>query len=139
MASTERIWNETILKITDKLMAGVTSLDYQEAVDMIETTNIQTANRDTTFRSGRIKRTISIEGIHHPDQAPTMTDFWALDALVTSGAETAIYFGDTASPGSYIELNGLINNLGYKAQDNGTVNITASFQITGAKTVTELT
>ena len=136
----ERIYSDVVIKLEDKLFAGITSFDFQASVNMIATTNMNTANRATTNKAGRISRTVQIEGIHNPESSnPTMQDYWALEALVQSGAEATILVGDVTTPGSYLTFEGLINSLGFKTQDDGVVNISASFTGTGVRTLVALT
>lgn len=136
----ERIYSDVIVKLEDKVFAGITSFDFQAQVNMIATTNINTANRATTFKAGRITRTFSIEGIHDPEAgSPTQQDFWALEALVQSGAAGTVMVGDVTTPGKYMTFEGLLNNLSFKTQDDGVVNISASFNGTGERTLVALT
>lgn len=136
----ERIYTDVVLKLDSKVFAGITSFDFQSQVNMIATTNMNTADRATTFKAGRITRTIQIEGIHDPETAtPTTQDYWALEALVQSGASATLYVGDVTAPGSYLTFSGLISNLSFKAQDDGAVNISASFNGTGVRTLTAFT
>jgi hypothetical protein len=136
----ERIYSDVVIKLEDKLFAGITSFDFQTQVNMIATTNMNTANRATTNKAGRISRTVQIEGIHAPESgSPTMNDFWALEALVQSGADATIMVGDVTAPGNYLTLEGLINSLGFKTQDDGVVNISASFTGTGGRSLVAVT
>lgn len=136
----ERIYSEVILKIGDKQFAAISSFDHTAAVNLIKTTNMLTPSRANTYRAGRKDEDISLEAIHNPQSGtPTLKDYWAMRALIDSGAEVALYWGDTVLPGSFCVANGLINNLTYKAADDATVNISAAFKITGGTTVTALT
>lgn len=136
----ERIYSDVVIKLGSKLFAGITSFDFSAQVNMIATTNMNTANRATTFVAGRITRTVNIEGIHDPHSGTgTMNDFWDLEALVQSGAEAALIVGDVTSPGKYLTMNGLINNLSFKTQDDAVVNISATFNGTGERTLTNVT
>lgn len=136
----ERIYSDVVVKLADKLFAGITSFDFQQSVNMIPTTNMNTADRATTNKSGRISRTFQIEAIHNPGgTSPTMQDYWTLDALIDSGAEAEVMVADVTTPGKYLTFNGLINSLGFKTQDDGVVNISAAFTGTGTKTVIALT
>lgn len=135
----ERIYSDVVLKLAGKVFAGVTSFDFQMNVNMIATTNMNTANRGTTYKAGRINRTVQIEGIHDPDlTGPTTNDFWALEALVQSGAEATLLIGDVTEPGKYLTMQGLISNLSFKTQDDSVVNISASFNGTGYRTLVTL-
>ena len=137
----EAIYKDLILKIGNKLMAGLTSWDWQTSVDSLETTNFQTANDRKTFKPGRVGETISLEGIHDPNKgATTMQDFWDLRSMVKNRtiATIRIYENYTTN-GKYTEFTGFVSNLSKKAQDNAVINISASFQITGDETTGALT
>jgi hypothetical protein len=136
----ERIYSDVVVKLADKLFAGITSFDFQASVNMIATTNMNTANRATTNKPGRISRTLSIEAIHDPQSgSPTMQDYWTLEALVQSGSAATLMVGDVTSPGKYQTLSGYINNLTFKTQDDGVVNISAAFTGSGERTLVSLT
>ncbi|MDP2336062.1 MAG: hypothetical protein Q8N05_06370 [Bacteroidota bacterium] len=135
----ERIYSEVILKIGTKIFAAISSFDHSAAVNLIKTTNMNTPARGNTYRAGRIDEDISLEAIHDPQGAlPTETDYWALRALIDSGAEVALFWGDVTIPGSASAAAGLINNLSFKASDDSTVNISAAFKITGGTQTTAL-
>lgn len=135
----ERIYSEVILKVGAKIFAAMSSFDHSAAVNLIKTTNMNTPSRRNTYRAGRIDEDISLEAIHDPQAGtPTETDYWALRALVDSGAEVTLFWGDTVIPGSSCEAQGLINSLSFKASDDSTVNISAAFKITGNVTPTAL-
>jgi hypothetical protein len=135
----ERIYSDVVLKLGSKVFAGITSFDFQMNINMIATTNMNTANRGTTYKAGRINRTIQIEGIHDPeDSSPTTNDFWALEALAQSGAPATLLVGDVTEPGKYLTMSGLISNLSFKTQDDSVVNISASFNGTGYRTLVVL-
>jgi hypothetical protein len=136
----ERIYSDVVVKLASKLFAGITSFDFQASVNVIPTTNMNTANRATTNKAGRISRTLSIEGIHDPQSgSPTMQDFWALEALVQSGESATLMVGDKTAPGKYMTFSGIINNLSQKTQDDGVVNISAAFTGSGERTLVALT
>ena len=133
----EAIYTDVALLIGSKAMAGLTSWDYQTAIDMIETTNFNTTGNSKTKKPGKVDRTVSLEGIHDPNKgATTMEDYWDLDTLVNAGTSVVLRIYETyASNGKYVEMTGYINNLGVKGQDNAAVNISASFTASGARTV----
>ena len=133
----EQIYKDVVLLIGTKAMAGLSSFDYQTAVDMIETTNMNTADAEKTFKPGRKNRTVSIEGIHDPNKGTTtMQDYWALDTLIEAETASVIrIYEDDSTNGKYVEMSGYINNIGIKNQDNAAVNISAAFQISGGRTV----
>lgn len=140
MSATERIYTEVILKIGTKQFAAISSFDHSAAVNLIKTTNMLTPSRGNTYRAGRKDEDISIEALHDPQSGtPTLNDYWAIRTLLDSGAEVALYWGDTVTPGSYTTANGLVNNLTYKAADDATVSISCAFKITGGTVVTALT
>ena len=133
----EAIYTDVALLVGSKAMAGLTSFDYQTAVDMIETTNFNTSGNSKTNKPGKVSRTISIEGIHDPNKGlTTMQDFWDLDTLVNAGTAVVLRIYETyASSGKYAELTGYLNSLGIKNQDNAAVNISAGFTASGGRTV----
>jgi len=133
----EAIYTDVALLIGTKAMAGLTSYDYQTAIDMIETTNFNTTGNSKTKKPGKVDRTVSLEGIHDPNKgATTMQDYWDLDVLVNAGTSVVVRIYETyASNGKYVEMTGYINSLGIKGQDNAAVNISASFMATGGRTV----
>jgi hypothetical protein len=137
----EQIYSDVILTIGGKQLAGYTSFDYQLAVDMIETTNLTTTGAVKTYKAGRAGETISVEGIHDPNKgSTTYKDFWDIRALAVAGTSSSlvIYENDN-SGGKKITLTGLVNNVSVKNQDNSAVNISCSFQVTGASTVASYT
>lgn len=137
----EAIWKDVIVTIGTKNFAGITSFDYNLAVDMIETTNMNTENNVKTNKAGRYSETFSVEGIHDPNKGTTtMTDFWDLRALATAGTEATVrMYEDDNTNGKYVEMTCLVNSLGKKNQDNAAVNISCAFTITGASSVGAVT
>ena len=133
----EAIYTDVSFLIGSKAMAGLTSWDFQTAVDMIETTNFNTTGNAKTKKPGKVDRTISLEGIHDPNKgSTTLKDYWDLQALIDAGNSVTLRIYETyESNGKYVEMTGYLNSLGIKGQDNAAVNITAALAVTGGITV----
>jgi hypothetical protein len=127
-----KVGQEILLKVQDKLIAGITSHDFQAAVDMLETTNMNTTGKNRTFISGRSNLTMSCEALHDPQAGvATMNDFFSLLAIATAGTPATLYWGGSAAGDKYIEASGLINSISNKSQDNAVPNWSCSFQVSG--------
>ncbi len=135
MADTTKKGEEVILKIGTKMLAGITSHDFDFSKDMLETTDMNTVAGTKTYIAGRGGATISVEGIHKPGGGGTHEDFFTLLAAAQSGTEVDVYRGSLVATESYLSMKGLISGVANKAADNSPANYSCNIQVTGAITI----
>ena len=126
---------EVIMKIGTKLLAGITSHDFDFSVDMIETTDMNTAAGTKTYTAGRGGATLSLEGLHKPDEASAKETFYTLLATAQAGTPVTVYRGSETAGESYLSMSGLISGVSNKAADNQASNYSCNFQVSGAITI----
>lgn len=125
---------EVIIKIEDQLFAGITSHDFDFSVDMIETTDMNTASGQKTYTAGRGGATLSVEGLHKPDVSGE-DDFFTLLATAQAGTAVTVYRGSETATEKYLSMECLISGVSNKAADNQAANYSANLQVTGAITI----
>lgn len=131
MADKANLYTDFVVKLGSKLFAGITSFDFQTAVNMIPTTDMNTAANESTFKPGRRTRTGSMEGLHKPGESPTLETYIELETLISTEASAELYVADSSTAGTYKTYDVYVSNLSKKAADGDTVKISASFQVTG--------
>lgn len=132
MSDTTKKGEQVILKIGTKLLAGITSHDFDFSKDMLETTDMNTVAGTKTYIAGRGGATISVEGIHKPGGGTLQEDFFTLLTAAQAGNEITLYRGSIVTGESYLEMTGLISGVANKAADNSPANYSCNIQVTGA-------
>jgi predicted secreted protein len=138
MSDTTKKGEQIILKIGNKLLAGISSHDFDFSRDMLETTDMNTPAGTRTYTAGRGGSTISVEGLHKPGEA-SKDDFFTLLAACQAGNEIIAYRGSTTVGEKYLSMNVLISGVANKAADNQVANYSCNLQVTGAVTIVTVT